>query len=311
MGAKSYTIGDLARLSGQSVRRIRFYSDKGLLPPSLRSESNYRIYTDSDVAKLGLIRALRETGVSLDMISKLLSRQLSLHDVLSTRLTILEVEITAKRRSAVAIRAVLRLPNPTDDDLRRIWTMTNLTNQQMKSLIEQFVNNIAAETALSGKWQQQILDMSIPELPDRPTPEELAAWDELATMLADPSFLHDVQEGTKAFWTDTLDPEAYQRVSTEAYNAATQAIRDGISPLSASAQSIARTWFNCSAEAMGRMADGAFLDWHFSQFDAYAGRLGRYRDLLVIFRGPSSPLAADRDVWRWLNDALKGLQNIS
>lgn len=40
----AYSIGELARLSGQSVRRIRFYSDKGLLPPMLRSASNYRLF---------------------------------------------------------------------------------------------------------------------------------------------------------------------------------------------------------------------------------------------------------------------------
>lgn len=65
MGAKTYTIGDLARLTGQPVRRIRFYSDEGLLPPTLRSASNYRFYSDEDVAKLDLIHALREAGVSL------------------------------------------------------------------------------------------------------------------------------------------------------------------------------------------------------------------------------------------------------
>lgn len=55
MGTKVYTIGELARLSGQSVRRIRYYSDKGLLPPSDRSAGNYRIYSEADVARLDLI----------------------------------------------------------------------------------------------------------------------------------------------------------------------------------------------------------------------------------------------------------------
>ncbi|MGO4840581.1 MerR family DNA-binding transcriptional regulator, partial [Rhizobiaceae sp. 2RAB30] len=34
-----YTIGELSKLSGVSVRRIRFYADKGLLPPSTRTFS--------------------------------------------------------------------------------------------------------------------------------------------------------------------------------------------------------------------------------------------------------------------------------
>jgi DNA-binding transcriptional MerR regulator len=37
MNGKVYTIGELSGLSGVSVRRIRFYSDKGLLPPAART----------------------------------------------------------------------------------------------------------------------------------------------------------------------------------------------------------------------------------------------------------------------------------
>lgn len=185
--------------------------------------------------------------------------------------------------------------------------MTNLSNQQMKSLIERFVNDIAADTALSGNWRQQVLDLSVPELPDDPTPEQLAAWDELATMLADSAFVREVQEGTRAFWTDALDPGAYQEASLEAYNSAAQAARDGLSSESAEAQTIARKWFEDSARALGREADREFLDWHFAQYEKNTGRIGRYRELLITLQGSSSPLAADRDVWRWLNDALKAL----
>ena len=308
MGVKAaYPIGELARLTGQSVRRIRFYSDKGLLPPMLRTATNYRLYTDTDIARLDLIQALRGAGVDLATIQRLLTRRLTLKDVLQTRLDVLEAEIASKRRAATVLRATLRLPNPADDDLRRIWTMSSLSNQQMKARIEAFIDDIATGSSLNDDWRQQVLDMSIPELPDDPTPEQLAAWDELATLLADPSFVREVQEGTTAFWTDALDPEAYQRVSIEAYNAAAKASCDGLSPDSAEAQTIARKWFEGSARAMGKTADRGVLDWHLSQYDAYAGRLGRYRDLLVILRGETSPMAADREVWGWLNDALKAL----
>jgi len=308
MGVKAaYSIGELARLSGQSVRRIRFYSDKGLLPPMLRSASNYRLYSETDIARLDLIQALRAAGVSLAVIRKLLASRLTLKDVLQTRLDILDAEIASRRRTATVLRATLRIPDPAEDDLRRIWTMSSLSNQQMKARIERFIDDIATGSSLDEDWRQQVLDMSVPELPDDPTPEQLAAWDELATLLADASFVREVQEGTRAFWTDGLDPEVYQRVSIEAYNAAAEAWRAGLLPDSAEAQAIARTWFEGSARAMGKTADRGVLDWHLSQYDAYAGRLGRYRDLLVILRGESSPIAADREIWGWLNDALKAL----
>ncbi|WP_216361261.1 MerR family DNA-binding transcriptional regulator [Caulobacter mirabilis] len=48
MSEEMYTIGELSRLSGVSVRRLRFYSDKGLLPPATRTESGYRLYSEAD-----------------------------------------------------------------------------------------------------------------------------------------------------------------------------------------------------------------------------------------------------------------------
>ncbi|MBD8903027.1 MerR family transcriptional regulator [Methylobacterium bullatum] len=307
MGAKTYTIGDLARLTGQPVRRIRFYSDKGLLPPALRSASNYRFYTDEDVAKLDLIHALREAGVSLDTIERLLARRLSLSDVLQTRLDVLEAEIAAMQRMAAVLRATLRVPNPADSDLRRIWTMSNLSNQQMTVRIERFIDRIAAGTTLDSEWRRQVLEMSLPELPDAPTVEQLSAWDELAGLLSDPSFEHEVHEGTKAFWTDNLDAAAYKVASTKAYAAALKGIVDGLSPQSVQAQAVAREWLEGSARALGRKPDCAFREWHFTQYDRNAGRLGRYRELVIILHG-DTPIAADRKAWAWLNDAMKNLQ---
>jgi hypothetical protein len=69
MNDNHYTIGELARISSVTVRRIRFYSDEGLLPPLTRTSGNYRVYSDDDVARLQLIRALREAGVGLDAIN--------------------------------------------------------------------------------------------------------------------------------------------------------------------------------------------------------------------------------------------------
>lgn len=306
MGAKTYTIGDLARLSGQPVRRIRFYSDRGLLPPALRSASNYRVYTDADVAKLDLIHALREAGVGLDGIGRLMARKLSLHAVLRTRLEILEAEIAAKRRTAAILRATLRVPDPAESDLRRIWTMSTVSNQQMKALAEEFVDAIAAGTTLDGEWRRRVLAMSVPELPDDPTPEQLAAWDALAKLLADPTFLREVQDGTKAFWTDALDPAAYEIASRRTYDAAADAVARGVSPESLEAQAVARIWLEESARALGRSPDRSFLQWHFDQFEKNAGRLGHYRALLATLN-KQSPIAADPTVWGWLNAALETL----
>ncbi|QNQ08428.1 helix-turn-helix domain-containing protein [Sphingomonas alpina] len=304
MGVKLYTIGELASLTGQSVRRIRFYSDKGLLPPNIRSASNYRLYADADVARLDLIRALRDAGVGLAAIEKLLRSRLSLRDVLRTRLDILETEILAKRRTAAVLRATLRVPDPAANDLRRLWTMSRLSNAQMRTLVETFVDRIAEGAPIDDDWRERMMETSVPDLPDDPTEEQIAAWEEIATLLEDEGFAQELRAETSAFWTDALDPAAYQDASLKTYEVVTRAVDQDLAPDSAEGRAIAQEWLRTSARAMGRTPDRAFIDWHIAQYDKLSGRMGRYRELLAQLRGETVTKAESR-AWSWLNDAMK------
>jgi DNA-binding transcriptional MerR regulator len=44
MAKERLPIGELSRRSGIPVKTLRFYSDEGLLPPTERSGSGYRLY---------------------------------------------------------------------------------------------------------------------------------------------------------------------------------------------------------------------------------------------------------------------------
>jgi DNA-binding transcriptional MerR regulator len=65
-------VGDLARHTGLTVRTLHHYDEIGLLKPSGRSESGYRLYSGADVARLHGIQALRHLGLSLAEIASLL-----------------------------------------------------------------------------------------------------------------------------------------------------------------------------------------------------------------------------------------------
>ncbi|NEB04575.1 MerR family transcriptional regulator [Streptomyces sp. SID13726] len=67
----AYRIDDLAHLSGATVRTIRAYQDRGLLPrPERRGRSN--IYTDTHLARLRQIADLLDRGYTLASIKELL-----------------------------------------------------------------------------------------------------------------------------------------------------------------------------------------------------------------------------------------------
>lgn len=68
-------IGELAKLTGCQPETVRFYEQKGLLPPPLRSQANYRIYDAAHVERLHFIRRCRSLGMSLDEVQTLLGFQ--------------------------------------------------------------------------------------------------------------------------------------------------------------------------------------------------------------------------------------------
>src|SRR5689334_6437736 len=69
----SYTVGQLAKLTGLTVRALHHYDAIGLLTPSQRSAAGYRLYTQADAAKLFRIQALRGIGLSLVAVHEILS----------------------------------------------------------------------------------------------------------------------------------------------------------------------------------------------------------------------------------------------
>ncbi|MEU7561052.1 MerR family transcriptional regulator [Streptomyces eurythermus] len=66
------TIGELATYAGVTVRTVRHYHAKGLLPEPERDHSGYRRYDGGAVVELIRIRTLAEAGVPLARVRELL-----------------------------------------------------------------------------------------------------------------------------------------------------------------------------------------------------------------------------------------------
>ena len=68
----TFTVGRLARSFGLSRSTLLYYHTIGLLVPSGRSASNYRVYTKEDAERLRQICTYREAGLPLKEIGELL-----------------------------------------------------------------------------------------------------------------------------------------------------------------------------------------------------------------------------------------------
>jgi DNA-binding transcriptional MerR regulator len=67
-----HQIGTVADRVDLSLRTIRYYEEIGLVSPSGRTEGGFRLYTESDIDRLHLVKALKPVGMPLEMISELL-----------------------------------------------------------------------------------------------------------------------------------------------------------------------------------------------------------------------------------------------
>lgn len=68
----AYTVKNLAKLAGVSIRTLRFYDSIGLLKPAYYGDNNYRYYEDEQVLMLQQILFYRELGLSLIDIQKII-----------------------------------------------------------------------------------------------------------------------------------------------------------------------------------------------------------------------------------------------
>ncbi|MHC0429327.1 MerR family transcriptional regulator [Streptomyces sp. O3] len=65
-------IGEVAERTGLSLRTIRHYEEVGLVTPSARSKGGFRLYTETDVERLMVIRRMKPLDFSLEETRDLL-----------------------------------------------------------------------------------------------------------------------------------------------------------------------------------------------------------------------------------------------
>ena len=70
--SKELTIGQVARLTDVQAKTIRYYEEVGVLPAPNRSDNGYRVYSETDVRRLELVRRARLLDMALPEVQELL-----------------------------------------------------------------------------------------------------------------------------------------------------------------------------------------------------------------------------------------------
>ncbi|MEH0971778.1 MerR family transcriptional regulator [Micromonospora sp. CPCC 205546] len=285
-----FTIGQLARRTGLSVRTIRFWSDLDLLPPTARSTGGYRLYDAAAVARLDLVRSLRELGIGLDDVRRILQRRTSVREVAQAHSHALDAEIRTLRLRRAVLRSVARRGSTTEE-LRLMNDLARLSARERQRIIDDFVDEVFGGVAPGpdGDGLARAMRALPADLPDEPTDEEVDAWIELAELVADPAFRRRVRAMAQAGAAGTAPSPPAPMHSIDAARAALAA---GIAPDSGRARAVLDEMVDPGLSRAERLtlADGiaAFTD---RQVERYWQLIG------VLNRRPPFPPAVPAVEW--------------
>ncbi|MGW5667771.1 MerR family transcriptional regulator [Micromonospora sp. NPDC003776] len=305
-GDTRYSIGDLARRTGLTVKTIRFYSDSGIVPPTDRSPAGYRLYDINALARLDLVRTLRELGLDLAAIRRVLDRETSLAEVAAAHAEALQVQIRTLRLRAAVLRAVAkRGSTPEETDL--MHKLAKLSDDERRRLISDFIDDTFGGLDANPELVA-MMRSAMPDLPDDPTPEQVDAWVELAELSQDPDFRASVRR-----MAEYQAAERNQGDTTGLHHDLTEAVRDrvgqalaaGVAPTSPQAAPVITDLMARYAHVFGRPDDASLQRWVLTRLEtANDPRAERYWQLLAVINGWPVPESL-APVFDWFVRALR------
>ena len=292
------TISELAGRVGVAVRTIRFWSDEGLIPIARRSAAGYRLYDEQAVARLTLVRLLRELGLGLESVQAILRREQTLAEVASLHVAALDAQIRGLRVQRALLAAAAR-KGTTAEEVTMIQRFATLTAEEKRQTLERFVARSFEGLALEGPSARIADSMkhAASELPDDPSDTQIEAWIELLELVSDEAFAARVREmaiaGSHAATAAPLpgpDP-------TKVRELVAPALARGVAPDSDEGRAILRQLLPPELAAEQRRT----LRQQLATFSD--ARVERYWQLIGILQG-RPPFAASVPLFAWVIEAL-------
>ncbi|MGW3383794.1 helix-turn-helix domain-containing protein [Streptomyces albogriseolus] len=295
-GTGLLTIGELARATGLSVRTIRYWSDEGALPPATRSAGGYRLYDAGSFARLELVRTLRELGLGLTDVRRVLTGETTVAQVAAVHVAALDAQIRSLKVTRGVLSTVARRGS-TAEETTLMNRLARLSAAERARILDDFTTEIFQGLDTADPDIRNRLRFAAADLPDDPTPEQVDAWVELVELIQEPEFRaamrrmiefnaadrgRDVPTGSSLWFMSRL------------IRSAGDALRDGVEPGTPRAAAVLR-------DLIGDADPAAVL----KRLQAVADpRLNRYRELSAVVNGWDRPSARTEE-FGWVVAALE------
>ncbi|MGW6578112.1 MerR family transcriptional regulator [Streptomyces globisporus] len=305
-GDTLYSIGELARRTGLTVKTIRFYSDRGIVAPTDRSPAGYRLYSIDAVARLDLVRTLRELGLDLPTIRKVVDRELSLPEVAAAHAEALTVQIRVLRLRRAVLTAVAERGS-TPEETERMHQLARLSKDERSRLTGDFLDAVFGGLDAAPTFAGVMRSMT-PELPRNPKTEQVQAWVELAEMSLDPGFravVRRMAEDQAAEHARSGVTVPRRDITAAVRDQAGPAVTAGIDPASPQANPIVAQFTAHYAHLLGRPDDVELRRRLATRLESVnEPRWRRYLQLLAVVNGWPAPESL-APVFDWSVQALR------
>ena len=188
-GGPLLSIGELARRARLPVRTIRFWSDAGVLPPAARTGGGRRLYDAACVARLELVVTLRELGLGLPDVRRVLDGQVSIAEVAAVDLEALDAQIRALRLHRAVLAVVVKRA-AGKEEMTLMNKLARMSVAERRQMIDDFLAEVfeGIDAARAPRWGAAW------NLPDDPSPEQVDAWVEPAELVSDPGFRQRIRQ---------------------------------------------------------------------------------------------------------------------
>lgn len=298
-----FSIGELSRRTGLPVRTIRFYSDEGIVPPVDRSESGYRQYDTESLARLELVRTLRDLDVDLSTIRRVLAREATLADVARTQVEALGAQIRILKLRRAVFHAIAERPS-TPTEVNLMHQLARLSAEERNAIISDFFDDVFGGLSIDPEFEQRMRSAT-PELPEEPTPEQVNAWIELAELTQDPGFrarirqMSEQHSASRNTGEEAPSPASAQQMMQAIVEQAGAALAAGIRPDAPEARPYADAIATAAAGSRGVEDSPVFRSELADQLAIGTdARAERYWQLMAIINGwPPVPTMTPAMLW--------------